>query len=79
MLHHTGTFTTIYAAYTSLVLRGVAGDWHDSIDLVPAIATMRRQRHPWMVEGTAQYLFCYKTLFKLIKTYCQKRGPNCEA
>lgn len=44
---HSGTFTTIYAAYNSLVMRGEVGDWRGAIDLVPAIATMRRQRHPW--------------------------------
>ena len=69
-----GTFTTVYAAYNSLVMRREMGDWRDSIDLVPVIAAMRRQRHPWMVEGTAQYMFCYKTLLHLIRRHCQKHG-----
>jgi protein tyrosine phosphatase len=35
--------------------------------LVPLVRTLREQRHPWMVEGQAQYQLAYATILHLIQ------------
>ena len=34
--------------------------------LVPLVKSMREQRHPWMVEGEAQYKLAYDTVIHLL-------------
>ena len=36
------------------------------IQLVPVVAAMRNQRHPWCVETFEQYAFCYDALLHLL-------------
>ena len=69
-LGRSGTFTAVFGALqrTSDYLDGhAAGDGLRDLSLVPSIERMRRQRHPWMVEGTHQLTLAYQTLGILLQ------------
>lgn len=77
-LGRSGTFMAIYASLkrVSDFLKfgaGSVGDQNaDDLTLEPMIATMRTQRHPWMVEGNHQLELAYKTLLILLKRLLEK-------
>ena len=43
-----------------------------AIDLVPTVALLRSQRHPWMVEGVHQYAFCYQAVMQLLEVAAKR-------
>lgn len=71
-----GTFTSALSVYRKIsnylesgdesVFTGVV-DGTGAICLVPVVRSMREQRHPWMVEGQAQYQLAYTTILHLIQ------------
>jgi protein tyrosine phosphatase len=73
-LGRSGSFTTVYGAYNAF-LRGDLSTWttedRTRMCLLSLIASLRRQRHPWMVEGAEQYLICYRTIMELMKRECR--------
>ena len=66
-LGRSGTFLTVLASLESMRrVEDVDKEFpKGEIDLVPMVTEMRAQRHPWMVEGEAQYTVAYKTLIKV--------------
>jgi len=71
-----GTFTTVLSVYRKIINYVETGDEsclkevigaEGALHLVGVVKSMREQRHPWMVEGQAQYALAYSTLMFLIE------------
>jgi len=73
-----GTFVSIYSLYRMLEECRVEGDsaplerynWLDGgreVTLVNVVGQLRQQRHPWMVEGEAQYMLAYAAVIYLLQ------------
>eukprot|EP00088_Acartia_fossae_P005618 TRINITY_DN1253_c0_g1_i12.p1 TRINITY_DN1253_c0_g1~~TRINITY_DN1253_c0_g1_i12.p1 ORF type:complete len:354 (-),score=33.41 TRINITY_DN1253_c0_g1_i12:29-1042(-) len=76
-----GTFSTALTAYRRLLeyqetgdesrLKSIRENGDGGINLVSTVKTMREQRHPWMVEGEAQYSLAYATVIHLLQELAQ--------
>ena len=68
-----GTFLTAYGAY-SHYLNCLKSDKLDvePVDITETVIELRKQRHPWMVEGERQYKMCYAIIIDLLKELYQK-------
>merc|ERR1712025_173576 len=71
-----GTFTTIYSLYSLLIHAKRSEDWQGGDKLVgkvgelvlePLVRMLRGIRHPWMVEGEAQYRLAYQGCMDIMK------------
>ena len=69
-----GTFLTAYGAYSQF-LSASEPDFDQNIKaeplcLIETVKEFRKQRHPWMVEGSHQYQMAYSIILHLLKEIC---------
>ena len=71
-----GTFATIFSIYSLLLDSKHTGEWKDvekfvgtegELVLEPLVRMLREIRHPWMVEGEAQYRLAYQGCMDILK------------
>jgi len=71
-----GTFATIFSIYSMLMDAKLTGEWQDldryvgkegELVLEPLVRMLREIRHPWMVEGEAQYRLAYQSCMHILK------------
>ena len=75
-----GTFATVYNLYMLLVAARGEGwgrlEEHlegEAVTLAPLVRGLREARHPWMVEGEAQYKLAYSAVAWLLQHLLQEK------
>lgn len=78
-LGRSGSFVTIYTMYDAILKGKLDVKESTYVNLVDVILRMRKQRHPWMVEGAGQYKICNEAILELMRRSCEKVATALES
>ena len=68
----TGTFLSAYQTYSKchqLLQKKLVPEKSEAVTIFGLVDAMRRQRHPWMVEGFQQFEMAYDIIIHLLEDF----------